>query len=120
MQLLEKNNNYIPNYVQEFIVHLLLTAFSHLSDNQIKIIVTDLFNLDYDILVYKVEKSGQSYFELVITYVKKSCLQEVDSKLLYISYIAGQSSIGNGRDTVPFFLVLVIFDWNSQLWFKVL
>ena len=43
-------------YVQEFVVNLLQTDFFHLSDNQIKIIVTDLFNLDHDILVFKVEK----------------------------------------------------------------
>ena len=40
-------------YVQEFVANLLRTAFPHLSDNQIKITVTGLFNLDQDIPAFK-------------------------------------------------------------------
>ena len=40
-------------YVQEFVANLLRTAFPHLSDNQIKITVTGLFNLDADIPAFK-------------------------------------------------------------------
>merc|ERR1712241_1581991 len=40
-------------YVQEFVANLLRTAFPHLTDNQIKITVTGLFNLDQDIPGFK-------------------------------------------------------------------
>ncbi|GFQ86528.1 exportin-1 [Trichonephila clavata] len=44
-------NNII--YIQEFVAHLLKTAFAHLSDAQIKITVQGFFNLDEDILLFK-------------------------------------------------------------------
>lgn len=40
-------------YVQDFVANLLRTAFPHLSDNQIKITVQGLFNLDQDIPAFK-------------------------------------------------------------------
>ena len=40
-------------YIQEFVANLLRTAFPHLTDNQIKITVTGLFNLDQDIPGFK-------------------------------------------------------------------
>ncbi|KAJ4428918.1 exportin-1 [Periplaneta americana] len=40
-------------YVQEFVASLLRAAFPHLSDNQIKITVQGLFNLDQDIPAFK-------------------------------------------------------------------
>ena len=41
------------SYVQDFVANLLRTAFPHLSDNQIKITVQGLFNLDQDIPAFK-------------------------------------------------------------------
>ena len=38
---------------QGFVANLLKTAFPHLTDNQIKITVTGLFNLDQDIPLFK-------------------------------------------------------------------
>lgn len=46
----------MPNnilYVQEYVASLLKSAFSHLTDNQIKVFVTGLFNLDQDIPAFK-------------------------------------------------------------------
>ena len=40
-------------FVQEFVANLLRTAFPHLTDNQIKITVQGLFNLDQDIPAFK-------------------------------------------------------------------
>lgn len=40
-------------YVQEFVARLLKAAFTHLSDNQIKITVQGLFNLDQNIPAFK-------------------------------------------------------------------
>ena len=40
-------------YVQDYVANLLRTAFPHLTDNQIKITVTGLFNLDQDIPAFK-------------------------------------------------------------------
>jgi len=40
-------------YIQGYVANLLKTAFPHLSDNQIKITVTGLFNLDQDIPQFK-------------------------------------------------------------------
>ncbi|KAI8422300.1 hypothetical protein MSG28_006177 [Choristoneura fumiferana] len=40
-------------YIQEYVANLLKTAFSHLTDNQIKITVEGLFNLDQDIPAFK-------------------------------------------------------------------
>ncbi|CAD6211890.1 GSCOCT00003883001.2-RA-CDS [Cotesia congregata] len=40
-------------YVQEFVASLLKAAFPHLTDNQIKITVQGLFNLDQDIPAFK-------------------------------------------------------------------
>ena len=40
-------------HIQGFVANLLKTAFPHLSDNQIKITVTGLFNLDQDIPGFK-------------------------------------------------------------------
>merc|ERR1712029_301799 len=40
-------------YVQDFVANLLRTAFPHLTTQQIKIIVTGLFNLDQDIPAFK-------------------------------------------------------------------
>lgn len=40
-------------YIQEFVANLLKSAFPHLSDNQIKITVQGLFNLDQDISAFK-------------------------------------------------------------------
>jgi len=40
-------------FVQEFVANLLRTAFPHLTDNQIKVSVTGLFNLDQDIPGFK-------------------------------------------------------------------
>ncbi|PRD25277.1 UNVERIFIED_CONTAM: Xpo1 [Trichonephila clavipes] len=44
-------NNII--YTQEFVAHLLKTAFAHLSDAQIKITVQGFFNLDENIHAFK-------------------------------------------------------------------
>lgn len=38
---------------QEYVANLLKTAFPHLTDNQIKITVQGLFNLDQDIPAFK-------------------------------------------------------------------
>merc|ERR1712228_562951 len=40
-------------FVQDFVANLLRTAFPHLTDNQIKITVTGLFNLNQDIPGFK-------------------------------------------------------------------
>lgn len=40
-------------FIQGFVANLLKTAFPHLTDNQIKITVTGLFNLDQDISLFK-------------------------------------------------------------------
>lgn len=40
-------------YVQDYVANLLKSAFPHLSDNQIKITVQGLFNLDQDIPGFK-------------------------------------------------------------------
>lgn len=40
-------------YVQEYVASLLKSAFSHLTDNQIKIFVTGLFNLDEEVSAFK-------------------------------------------------------------------
>lgn len=40
-------------YVQEYVASLLRSAFGHLTDNQIKVFVTGLFNLDQDIQKFK-------------------------------------------------------------------
>ena len=41
------------SYVQDYVANLLRTAFPHLTDNQIKITVQGLFNLDQDIPAFK-------------------------------------------------------------------
>jgi exportin-1 len=41
------------SFVQDFVANLLRTAFPHLTDNQIKITVSGLFNLDQDIPAFK-------------------------------------------------------------------
>lgn len=38
---------------QEYVANLLKTAFPHLTDNQVKITVQGLFNLDQDIPAFK-------------------------------------------------------------------
>lgn len=40
-------------YVQEYVASLLKSAFSHLNDNQIKVFVTGLFNLDQEVPAFK-------------------------------------------------------------------
>lgn len=40
-------------YVQDFVARLLRTAYPHLSDNQLKITVQGLFNLDQDIPAFR-------------------------------------------------------------------
>jgi exportin-1 len=40
-------------YVQEYVANLLKTAFPHLTDNQIKITVQGMFNLDQDVAAFK-------------------------------------------------------------------
>lgn len=40
-------------YVQEYVATLLTTAFSHLNENQIKVFVTGLFNLNRDAPAFK-------------------------------------------------------------------
>lgn len=40
-------------YIQEFIANLLKSAFPHLTDNQIKITVQGMFNLDQDLPAFK-------------------------------------------------------------------
>lgn len=40
-------------YIQEFVARLLKSAFPHLNDNQIKITVQGMFNLNEDILAFK-------------------------------------------------------------------
>uniref|UniRef100_A0A1B0DJP2 Exportin-1 n=3 Tax=Phlebotomus papatasi TaxID=29031 RepID=A0A1B0DJP2_PHLPP len=40
-------------YVQEYVASLLKSAFTHLTDNQIKVFVTGLFNLDQDVAAFK-------------------------------------------------------------------
>jgi len=48
-----KNNMTNMVYIQGFVANLLKTAFPHLTDNQIKITVTGLFNLNQDIPGFK-------------------------------------------------------------------
>lgn len=40
-------------YIQEYVASLLKSAFSHLTDNQIKVFVTGLFNLDQEVSAFK-------------------------------------------------------------------
>ncbi|XP_059618860.1 exportin-1 [Phlebotomus argentipes] len=40
-------------YVQEYVASLLKSAFTHLTDNQIKVFVTGLFNLNQDVAAFK-------------------------------------------------------------------
>lgn len=40
-------------YVQEYVAMLLKSAFNHLNDNQIKVFVTGLFNLNHDVPAFK-------------------------------------------------------------------
>lgn len=40
-------------FVQEYVASLLKSAFSHLTDNQIKVFVTGLFNLDENVQAFK-------------------------------------------------------------------
>lgn len=40
-------------YIQEYVASLLKSAFSHLTDNQIKVFVTGLFNLDQNVMEFK-------------------------------------------------------------------
>jgi len=40
-------------FVQEYVANLLKTAYPHLTDNQIKITVTGMFNLDMDVAALK-------------------------------------------------------------------
>jgi len=47
------NNMNNMAYIQTFVANLLKNAFPHLTDNQIKITVTGLFNLDQDIPAFK-------------------------------------------------------------------
>jgi len=47
------NNMNNMTYIQGFVANLLKSAFPHLTDNQIKITVTGLFNLDQDIPGFK-------------------------------------------------------------------
>merc|ERR1711963_1337307 len=48
-----KNNMTNMGYIQGFVANLLKSAFPHLTDNQIKITVTGLFNLNQDIPGFK-------------------------------------------------------------------
>lgn len=46
----------IPNnvlFIQEYVAQLLKSAFGHLTDNQIKVFVTGLFNLNHDVTAFK-------------------------------------------------------------------
>lgn len=40
-------------FIQEYVASLLKSAFSHLTDNQIKVFVTGLFNLDENVQAFK-------------------------------------------------------------------
>lgn len=40
-------------YVQEYVASLLKSAFSHLTDNQIKVFVTGLFTLNQEVSAFK-------------------------------------------------------------------
>lgn len=40
-------------YVQEYVASILKSAFPHLSDNQIKITVQGMFNLEHDLPAFK-------------------------------------------------------------------
>lgn len=40
-------------FVQEYVASLLKSAFSHLTDNQIKVFVTGLFNLNQEVSAFK-------------------------------------------------------------------
>lgn len=40
-------------FIQEYVASLLKSAFSHLTDNQIKVFVTGLFNLDQEVSAFK-------------------------------------------------------------------
>lgn len=40
-------------FIQEYVASLLKSAFNHLSDNQIKVFVTGLFNLDENVQAFK-------------------------------------------------------------------
>jgi hypothetical protein len=41
------------SHLQEYVANLLKTAFGHLSDNQIKVTVTGMFNLNQDVNAFK-------------------------------------------------------------------
>ena len=58
----------ISTVLQGFVANLLKSAFPHLSDNQIKITVTGLFNLNQDIPGFKVAicfKVQQTIFDVI-------------------------------------------------------
>lgn len=62
-KLIEGNNVNVPLdksgradntlFIKEFVAHILKSAFPHLNDNQIKITVQGMFNLNHDIPAFK-------------------------------------------------------------------
>lgn len=55
-------------FVQEYVASLLKSAFSHLTDNQIKVFVTGLFNLDENVQAFK-EHLRDFLIQIRVTYL---------------------------------------------------
>jgi len=70
-------------YIQEYVASLLKSAFGHLTDNQIKVFVTGLFNLDHDVPAFK------EHLRDFIIQIRVSCCClsiDVDHLLMYFCF----------------------------------
>lgn len=75
----------IPNntlYIQEYVASLLKSAFSHLTDNQIKVFVTGLFNLNHDAAAFK-EHLRDFLIQIRVSIIVNFCLVDYYKLVLY-------------------------------------
>lgn len=86
-------------YIQEYVASLLKSAFSHLTDNQIKVFVTGLFNLDQNVMEFKEhlrdfliqirEVTGEDDSDLYLEEREASLREEQANKMLMRRNVPG-------------------------------
>lgn len=92
----------IPNntiFVQEYVASLLKSAFNHLTDNQIKVFVTGLFNLDENVQAFKEhlrdfliqirEITGEDDSDLFLEEREAALREEQDHKIIMKRNVPG-------------------------------
>lgn len=85
-------------FIQEYVARLLKNAFRHLTDNQIKITVQGMFNLNQDIPAFK-EHLRDFLIQIMVNFIVLCLFQSLVTSVLYYDLIFVTRNFKFSRNT---------------------